>query len=562
MRSIFKKISNNLDLTFFYFFILSIPLGTKLVFLSKDSYFTGAFVHYTTFFLYLSDIFFILALFFWILRQVKKSGFPIKPVCPVGRLRMTILRRIFLSAQSLKMSLKQNIIYYILFFFLICAVLSIFSAKNNIVGTYQVLKLFEFVLLFILAGKLINSLKKLYFCFILILSTGFTQAIISVAQYYKQSNLGLKWLGEPILSPDLAGVAKIVVDGEKIIRVYGTFPHPNVLAGFLLMSLFISFYFLFFYIKRRHDVVSPSDSGFPIKLGMTIFRRRHSGMSPSVSPFLKGVRGISLFKQFLKQNWQFLLLIALISIQFLAFILTFSRTAWLAGLFSLFCFIFLYYKNVSHETIPIFALFKRKFTSLIIIILIISCFSIILSPQISTRFELNKNDQAISDRFLFNSFSFEMIKKSPFLGVGMGNFVLNYDNFFPFNKEKIPPLNLLLIKGEKQGSSLESWQYQPVHNFYLLIAAEIGIIGLILFIFFIFKILKMAYLKGRNQIVSRETIFTQHINLCTGFISVIFLGFLFIGFFDHYFWTIQQGQLTFWLIAGLLLASCRINKTC
>ena len=51
-----------------------------------------------------------------------------------------------------------------------------------------------------------------------------------------------------------------------------------------------------------------------------------------------------------------------------------------------------------------------------------------LSPQIYTRFELNKNDQAISDRFLFNSFAFEMIKKSPFMGVGIGNFVLNVNS--------------------------------------------------------------------------------------------------------------------------------------
>ena len=667
MLSIFKKISNNLDLTFFYLFILSIPLGTKLVFLSKDSYFTGAFVHYTTFFLYLSDIFFILALFFWILRKARNrySKQNIKNchselvsesekllVNSINRFRnkfgmtKSMLKIITLrkrhsgmsfsnsrensikseaSSNTYKMPSKQNIIYYILFFFLICAVLSIFLAKNNLIGIYQVLKLSEFILLFILAGKLINSLKKLYFCFILILSTGFTQAVISVAQYYKQGSLGLKWLGEPILSPDLAGVAKIVVDGEKIIRAYGTFSHPNVLAGFLLMSLFISFYFLFFYInnRRRYDVVSPS-----VK-------------KPNLS--------------FLTQNWRFSFLITLISVQFLAFILTFSRTAWLASLFSLFCFIIYYltltisfkklkdkaflkrglfersefrpsatlamragskkmsyfsviiqrlscflknllkfsFKIVSRETILFFRLNKAKFASLIIIILIISCFSIMLSPQISTRFEINKNDQAFSDRFLFNSFALEIIKKSPFLGVGMGNFVLNVDQI----KKTSSIYSLMCILSEschpelvsgsinsikqsnkqilkqvqndkekfkdiKRGFSLESWQYQPVHNFYLLIAAEIGIIGLILFILFIFKVLKMAYLKVKSQIVSRETIFTRHINLCVGCLLTIFLGFLFIGFFDHYFWTIQQGQLIFWLILGLLMASCKINETC
>ena len=70
----------------------------------------------------------------------------------------------------------------------------------------------------------------------------------------------------------------------------------------------------------------------------------------------------------------------------------------------------------------------------------------------------------------------------------------------------------------------------------------------------------MAYLNIKSHIVSQETIFTRHIDLCAGCLLLIFLGFLFIGFFDHYFWTIQQGQLTFWLIAGLLVASCRIKK--
>jgi hypothetical protein len=157
MRSIFKKISNNLDLTFFYLSILSIPLGTKLVFLSKDSYFIGAFVHYTTFFLYLSDIFFILALFFWILKQIRRRYVDVS----LSNSRENSIKS-EISNNKYKALSKQNIIYYILFFFLICAVLSIFLAKNNLIGIYQALKLFEFVLLFILAGKFINSLKKLY----------------------------------------------------------------------------------------------------------------------------------------------------------------------------------------------------------------------------------------------------------------------------------------------------------------------------------------------------------------------------------------------------------------
>jgi len=32
----------------------------------------------------------------------------------------------------------------------------------------------------------------------------------------------------------------------------------------------------------------------------------------------------------------------------------------------------------------------------------------------------------------------------------------------------------------------------------------------------------------------------------------IVCAFLFLGLFDHFFWTLQQGQLMFWLILGLM----------
>ena len=57
--------------------------------------------------------------------------------------------------------------------------------------------------------------------------------------------MGFWFLGESILGPEIPGVAKIVVAGGKILRAYGTFPHPNILAAFLLLGLFSSYYFLF-----------------------------------------------------------------------------------------------------------------------------------------------------------------------------------------------------------------------------------------------------------------------------------------------------------------------------
>jgi len=58
--------------------------------------------------------------------------------------------------------------------------------------------------------------------------------------------------------------------------------------------------------------------------------------------------------------------------------------------------------------------------------------------------------------------------------------------------------------------------------------------------------------------VSRETFlnFKRKLNC---YLLAIFAAFLFIGFFDHYFWTLQQGKLIFWLVLGMLLIDVRFK---
>jgi hypothetical protein len=59
----------------------------------------------------------------------------------------------------------------------------------------------------------------------------------------------------------------------------------------------------------------------------------------------------------------------------------------------------------------------------------------------------------------------------------------------------------------------------------------------------------------KNKIVSRETILNVKLNY---FLIAMLVSFLFIGLFDHYFWTLQQGRLMFWLVLGLILVNSNI----
>jgi O-antigen ligase len=124
-----------------------------------------------------------------------------------------------------------------------------------------------------------------------------------------------------------------------------------------------------------------------------------------------------------------------------------------------------------------------------------------------------------------NWIALHIIKDYPLLGVGLNNFTVRMDEY----------------------GRVSGWVrfLQPVHNFYLLVAAEIGLIGLGVFIGLLFLAFRLL-LKSRN--------FLLLISLTQ---IVLF------GFFDHYFWTIQQTSLLFWLIVGLVF-SCRFkyNQTC
>ena len=65
------------------------------------------------------------------------------------------------------------------------------------------------------------------------------EAFLSILQFLKSETIGLWILGERSFTISTPGIAKFDFYGREFLRPYGTFPHPNVLAGFLLISLLI-----------------------------------------------------------------------------------------------------------------------------------------------------------------------------------------------------------------------------------------------------------------------------------------------------------------------------------
>lgn len=150
-----------------------------------------------------------------------------------------------------------------------------------------------------------------------------------------------------------------------------------------------------------------------------------------------------------------------------------------------------------------------KFT--LIFLILAAVFSTIFWEPVQTRLigaeRLEK--KSTTERLNYFNESWQLIKNHPALGVGLGNYTLAAHN-------EINP-------------GLAAWDYQPVHNIYLLVLAELGPIGLfcgLLLIIFLIRDLPSAF-----------------------FLLPIIL--LTVGFFDHYFLTLYFGIIFFWLSFGL-----------
>lgn len=181
-------------------------------------------------------------------------------------------------------------------------------------------------------------------------------------------------------------------------------------------------------------------------------------------------------------------------------ILTFSYTAWTAFLLGIAGYVYIVkYKKVDY-------LVKKQNCAVIFLLLFLVINS--LSP-----FFGNFKETSFSRRGDLVKASLLMIEKNPLFGVGPGSFSANSVNFMFM---------------------------QPVHNIYLLAFSEGGVFS---FLFFasIFIMAFFTQLRSRDQ----ET---------SALLLIPLLQIMLIGSLDHYFWTIHQTQIMYWLVLGLSLS--------
>ena len=217
-----------------------------------------------------------------------------------------------------------------------------------------------------------------------------------------------------------------------------------------------------------------------------------------------------------REKWIKWILTSLIFLHFFALSISFCRAAMIACIIGIVVWTVIQYFWMEDFT------YRREVKNVWLLFLISSviCLALFYQQFFNRGGIINYNQvvqYADGERIVYQEVALKMIKANPLLGIGFNNFQLCNN-----------PIQFGLFLCAK------------VHNIYLLIAVETGIIGFIFFGTFLFSILKRAMKKPFSQ---EQALFLS-----------IFIGFLWIGCCDYYFLEQMYGKILFFTSLALLNA--------
>ncbi|MBI1975213.1 MAG: O-antigen ligase family protein, partial [Parcubacteria group bacterium] len=262
-----------------------------------------------------------------------------------------------------------------LIFFLAISFASLVASGFQPVGVYRWLKLFEFSVVFLCVRSCVRQARDrevfVRAIAVALIAAALLESILAIGQFMTQKDLGLQLLGESRLGARFAGVAKLDVGGAKLIRAYGLFPHPNVLAAFLGIAVLLLGR-LYAHVARR--------MGQKVIIWVTL--------------------GILTF----------------------GLMLTFSRAV--TGSLVLVVAVTFVWSFVRREE---YVAETRYYGAGLFLFLVL--WAVILSPFLLPRLSISQSEGAVTERVFYGKVALEMIKQNPLLGVGIGGFVAALPRF-------------------------------------------------------------------------------------------------------------------------------------
>ena len=421
-----------------YLFIFLLPLAT--VWIIKENFISGFKWQEGTYLLYATEIllwFIFIGYFYWSLNDKKFSIFNFQ-FSKIDKSKLTVV-----------------ILIWALTFW---SFLSILWSDNQPLSFYYWLKLAEGVTLALIILNWRLAFYKLSWALVL---SGALQPGFAIIQFLTQKVIAFKWLGIAAHLPIETTASVIEINGARWLRAYGSFPHPNILGGFLALAFISALYLYFNY----------------------------------------------------RSGWKKILFLTALLVIFVGLFFSFSRSVWLAVAAALVIFLSFYVKKYFSEVI------KLVLNLGLVFLILFSLYS----PLLLTRLEFAQRLEIRSVERRAESLleASEVIKNNWLMGTGLGN----YTNYLIVSSPPAP-----------------GWSYQPVHNLYLLVMSELGLIGLIILLLLIIK----SFLASLKKF--------QHNPVYLSWLAIV----LIIGLFDHYFWTAYPGIILLMLILLIVFSDDKI----
>ncbi|MDR3642362.1 MAG: O-antigen ligase family protein [Candidatus Doudnabacteria bacterium] len=208
-----------------------------------------------------------------------------------------------------------------------------------------------------------------------------------------------------------------------------------------------------------------------------------------------------------------------IAINTLGLAVSFSRAGYLAygaGLIVFFGYLF-YMERIKMPSL----IAKRVWIAAGVCLVSILASLIMFRPFLLTR--ANVTDDSSLQRIFYAKISLNMMAQHSIFGLGAGESLLHMQQYSPIK--------------------LWTYQIQPVHNYFLLSGAELGIPGMLILIWVF-----LSHLSG----LLKNNHTTYNILLTTILVAILVLM-----QFDHYFYTLQQTQLLLWTVLALIAAEIK-----
>lgn len=289
------------------------------------------------------------------------------------------------------------------------------------------------------------------------------QILIACQQIALGSSVGLYMVGESSLLTGVMGVSFWTFAGEDILRGYGTFPHPNIFAGYLLAAALL------------FSLISSS--------GFSISKRRYVAILIKISVYVLLGFGIllTLSRAALASYTLLLLLLALNEL------------------------LMKYRNSKKNRSMPVM--------------------SITLPVLWGRLSQLQLDDTSVQDRGKLISAAIAGIKDNFWFGTGSGYSVKIYDS---------------IHLQSARGFSL----IQPVHNIFLLILLEHGVIAGAVIVLSMLSLWLTQLIRSSYKLLAVAAIAAM----------------LIVGMLDHYMLTLPQGIAIFLLMNLILIFSVKGTK--